>query len=518
MPAKVDGTARFGIDVRLPGMLFAAVSLCPTLGGRLLEVNETELTAMPGVSAVVTLPPMGGTSGGFAIVASHTWHAQQAARKARPSWDHGPNHLVNTSGVMRDLDQALRTESGFTFYSLGDVDAALAEMPNKLEASYQAPHLAHATLEPMNATALYRDGMLDVWAPTQVPGLAVKAAAKAAGIPAEQVRLHVTLLGGGFGRRLETDFVSQAVSVAMALPGQAVQTVWSREQDMTHDFYRPTQVVQLQAGVDQTGKLQALKILSAGDSIIDDWMSRTLPVSGGLPDKTTAEGLFDQAYGIPHQSMSHIKTRSGVPIGFWRSVGHSHAAFFIESFIDEIANALATDPLAFRLALLDSAPRHAAVLRLARDKSDWGSPMPRGMARGVALHESFGSVVAQVAEVSIVDGELRVHRVTCAIDCGTAVNPTVIAQQMESSVIFGLTAALYGRIDIKGGQVKQQNFPDYPLVTLAQAPQVTTHIISSTKPPSGVGEPGLPPIAPAVANAMFTLSGIRARRLPLRTG
>lgn len=516
IPAKVNGSARFGIDVRLPGMLFAAVSLCPTLGGRLISVETEALLLMPGVTAVVPLAPLGGTSGGFAVVARHTWHAQQACLAANVKWDHGPHHALATASIMSDLDRALRDESGFTFYSRGDVEQALEQAPNKLEATYQVPHLAHAALEPMNATAWFHDGLLEVWAPTQIPGLAARAAADVAGLPTQQVKLHVTLLGGGFGRRLESDFVAQAAKVAMLNPGVPVQTVWSREQDMTHDFYRPAQVVKLQAGVSAAGKLQALKIRSAGDSIVDHWISRTLGLPGGLPDKTTAEGLFDQAYGIEHQSITHVKSHSGVPIGFWRAVGHSHAAFVIESFIDELADALAIDPLTFRLSLLAAAPRHRAVLELAADKSGWGTPLPVGRARGVALHESFGSVVAQVAELSIIDGHPRVHQVTCAIDCGTAVNPRTIAQQMESGVVFGLTAALYGRIDIADGQVRQQNFPDYPLLKLLEAPVVSTHIVPSARAPSGVGEPGLPPIAPAVANALFSLTAIRARRLPLR--
>lgn len=516
IPSKVDGTAQFGIDVRLPGMKFASVMLCPTLGGELNTVDADELIKRPGVDKVVTLPPLAGTSGGFAVIASHTWTANQATLAAKPTWQHGPNAAVSTITIMSELDRALREDDGFSFYSLGDADAAFERAPNKIDVSYQVPHLAHATLEPMNATAWFHDDVLEVWAPTQVPGLAAMAAAKAAGLDSEQVRLHATLLGGGFGRRLETDYVAAAAVVAMAMPGQPVQTVWSREQDMTHDFYRPAQVVRLQAGVSADGQWDAFKIRSAGDSVIASWMNRSLPIPGGGPDKTTAEGLFDQAYGVPNQSMSHVKTSVGVPIGFWRSVGHSLTGFIMESFVDEVADALGQDPVAFRLSLLDGAPRHAAVLKLAAEKSDWAKPLPVGRSRGVALHESFGSIVAQVAEVSIIDGQPHVHEVTCAIDCGLAVNPDIVKQQMESGVIFGLTAALYGQIDIKDGQVQQQNFPDYRLLPLDQAPRVTTHIVESERPPRGVGEPGLPPIAAAVSNALFKLTAIRQRRLPLR--
>ena len=473
IPSKVDGTARFGIDVRLPGMKFASVMLCPTLGGELDSVDADDLIKRAGVDKVVTMPKLAGTSGGFAVIANNTWTATQATLAAKPKWRAGESSGISTRSVMSELDRALREEDGFSFYSLGDVETALAAAPNKVDVNYQMPHLAHATLEPMNATAWYQDGVLQVWAPTQVPGLAAMVAAKAAGLDSEQVQLHTTLLGGGFGRRLESDFVAMAAVVAMAMPGVPVQTVWPREQDMTHDFYRPAQVVRLQAGVSDQGRWEAFKIVSAGDSVIASWMDRSLPFPGGGPDKTTAEGLFDQAYGVPNQSMSHVSTSLGIPVGFWRAVGHSMSGFIMESFVDEVADALAKDPVDYRLSLLESSPRHAAVVKLAAEKAGWDEPLPVGRARGVAMHESFGSIVAQVAEVSIVDGQVRVHDVTCAIDCGLAVNPDIVKQQMESGVVFGLTAALYGQIDITDGQVQQKNFPDYRLLSLEQSPRVS---------------------------------------------
>ena len=516
VPAKVDGSARYGIDVRPPGLEYAAVCLCPTLGGSLRQLDEKALLARPGVRQVVTLPPCNGTSGGFAVIASHTWHAEQACRAAQPQWDHGPNHALSTASIGQALERALDEDTGHTFYARGDAPAALAGAGRKLTASYHAPHLAHATLEPMNATAWFHDGTLEIWAPTQAPGFAAGAAAKVAGLDSEQVHLHVTYLGGGFGRRLESDFVAQAALVAMALPGVPVQLIWSREQDMTHDFYRPLQRVRLEGLLDDAAGLQALRIRSAGDSIVTQWIDRNLPFPGGGPDRTTAEGLFDQPYAIAHQLMTHVTVPSGVPIGFWRSVGHSHSAFFIESFIDELAHAAGADPYEFRLSLLGDAPRHALVLRTAADAANWYAPLPVGQARGIALHESFGSIVAQVAEVSLQDGKVQVHRMTCAIDCGTAVNPDIVRQQMESCVVFGLTAALHGQIDIQAGQVQQQNFPDYPLLGMAGAPPVSTHIIASQRPPTGVGEPGLPPVAPAVSNALYALTGKRQRELPLQ--
>jgi isoquinoline 1-oxidoreductase beta subunit len=373
-------------------------------------------------------------------------------------------------------------------------------------------------MEPMNCTAQVKDGRVEIWVPTQVPQMARDMAAKVAQVDKDQVTVHVTQLGGGFGRRLEVDFVGQAVQVAMACEGQPVQLSWSREEDMGHDFYRPMHLAKFQASLDAQGQVTSLRIKSAGDAITPRWMARAVPALSGpidMPDKTTSEGLFDLPYGFASQHMSHVATQSGVPVGFWRSVGHSHNAFFSESFIDELAVATQQDPLAFRLNWLKDAPRHAAVLQLAADKAGWGTALPAGRARGIALHESFGSIVAQVAEVSQSEGQIRVHRVVCAMDCGTVVNPGTVAQQVESSVIFGLSAALFGKIDIVGGVVQQTNFPSYRLVTLNQAPQVETHIVPSTRHPAGVGEPALPPLAPAVGNALFALTGKRQRALPL---
>jgi isoquinoline 1-oxidoreductase beta subunit len=382
-----------------------------------------------------------------------------------------------------------------------------------------APYLAHATMEPINCTArVGADGKVEVWVPTQVPGMARAVAARAAGVPEEAVTVHVTYLGGGFGRRLDVDFVGQAVRIALECGGRAVQLVWPREEDFTHDFYRPAGVALMQASLDAQGWPTGLRITSAGDAITPRWMQRGLPALSGpidMPDKTTSEGLFDQLYGIENQRIAHVATRSGVPVGFWRSVGHSHNAFFSEAFIDELAAEARQDPVAFRLALLKDAPRHAAVLTLAAEKAGWTTPAPPGVGRGVALHESFGSVVAQIVEVTLVDGKPRVRRVVCAADVGTVVNPGIVAQQMESAIVFGLSAALYGRIDIEASAVRQRNFPDYPVLRLAETPRIETYLVPSTRSPSGVGEPGTPPIAPAVANALFMLTGQRVRSLPL---
>lgn len=521
VPAKVDGSAKFGIDVRLPGMRHAALRLAPAIGGAPGRIDASAALAMPGVERLVRLPPYSGANAGFAIVANSFWQAQQAANAVEVEWQPRVGGSLDSSAIARDLEQAVKTGDGYVFYRRGNVEHALAGGGRTVEAWYSAPYLAHATLEPMNATARVLGDRVEVWAPTQVPQACRAAAARVAGVSEDQVDLHVTLLGGGFGRRLETDYVSFAVRVAMDMPGVPVQLVWSREEDMQHDFYRPMQAARLRAVLDPAGQPVALEIKTAGDAISPRWMERDLPALASpidLPDKTGPEGLFDQAYGFRRQHMEHVSTRSGVPVGFWRSVGHSHNAFFLESFIDEIAVAMRVDAVQLRRQLLKDEPRHLAVLNLAAERSGWGlRPLPAARARGVALHESFGSIVAQVAEVSLENGSPRVHRVVCAIDCGTVVNPQIVAQQMEGAVVFGLTAALYGRIDIRDGVVQQRNFPSYPMLGLASAPVVETWVVPSDRPPAGVGEPGVPPVAPAVANALYALGGRRHRSLPFPT-
>ena len=517
VPSKVDGSARFGLDVRLPGMRYAVVRLCPMLGGAPGRIDASAALAMPGVQRLVMLPAYAGSTAGFALVGRTTWHARQAALAVDVEWQQRPRGALESRRIEAGLEAAVRSQEGHVFHERGDI--AAAESKGRLvEALYSAPYLAHATMEPMNCTAQVRDGKVEIWVPTQVPQMARAIAARIAGVSPDSVTVNVTLLGGGFGRRLEVDYVAQAVRVAMDCAGAPVQLVWPREEDQTHDFYRPAQVALLRAAFDQEGHIASLRIKSAGDAISPRWLARGMPSLSGpvdTPDKTTAEGLFDLPYGFAHQKMEHVATRMEVPVGFWRSVGHSHNAFFSESFVDELAAQAKQDPVAFRRTLLEQAPRYLAVLNLAAEKSGWGGKLAPGRARGVALHESFGSIVAQVAEVSLQGGLPRVHRVTCAVDCGTVVNPNIVAQQMESSVVFALSAALYGRIDIHGGVVQQSNFPSYPVVNLAQAPLVETWLVPSQRFPGGVGEPGVPPLAPAVANALFALTGRRLRALPL---
>lgn len=518
LPAKVDGSAVFGLDVRLPGMKYAVVRLCPMLGGSPGRINPNAALAMPGAERLVQLPAYAGSTAGFAVVGKTYWHARQAAQAVDVDWRQRPLGALDSRAIDQALEAAVRNDKGFAFYDKGDIDRAEGAAARKVEAWYRAPYLAHATMEPMNCTAQVVGDKVELWAPTQVPQMARAIAAQVAGVPVENVILHQTLLGGGFGRRLEVDYVAQAVRVAMDCAGAPVQLAWPREEDTGHDYYRPMHVAMLRASIDGQGNLTGLRIKSAGDAITPRWMARGIPALSGpidTPDKTTAEGLFDLPYGFAHQHMEHVATRMGVPVGFWRSVGHSHNAFFSESFLDELAVETRQDPVELRRALLKSAPRYLAVLNLAAQKANWGTRLPAGRARGVALHESFGSIVAQVAEVSLQDGKPRVHRVVCAVDCGTVVNPGIVAQQMESAVIFALTAALHGKVDIYEGVVQQGNFPSYPMVMLAQAPVVETWLIPSEREPGGVGEPGVPPLAPAVGNALFALTGKRIRSLPL---
>jgi isoquinoline 1-oxidoreductase subunit beta len=519
---KCDGRAVYGIDVRLPGLVYANVLHAPMLGGSLATVEVNAALQRPGVERIVRLPPLGGANAGLAVVGRTTWHAREAARALAVQWRAPPSGPLDSKRIEAALESAARNaaerQGGFSFHSRGDSKIALAVAAKRVEALYRAPYLAHATMEPMNCTARVHDGRIEVWASTQVPGLARDAAARVAGVNPEAVTVYVTHLGGGFGRRLEVDFVAQAVRVAQETAGRPVQLNWSREEDFSHDFYRPAAAALLRAGFDANGRITVFDARSAGDAVEPRWMERALPALTGpvdAPDKTTVEGLYDLPYAIEHQLIAHVATHSGVPIGNWRSVGHSHNAFFAESFVDELAHAAAIDPLKFRLDLLQHRPRHTAVLALAAQKAGWGQPLPAGRARGLALHESFGTIVAQVVELSLADRQPRVHRVVCALDCGVVVHPQGVAQQVESSVVFGLSAALFGRIDIDGGVVKQKNFPDYPLLTLAQTPAIETHTVPSDAAPTGMGEPALPPVAPALANALFALTGRRLRELPL---
>jgi isoquinoline 1-oxidoreductase subunit beta len=519
--AKVSANAAYGIDTVVPGMVYAAVKMAPQLRGSAGQIDSAIAEKMRGVKKIVKFSGSQDATGGVAVIADHYWLAKKALETVKVVWNASATDGLSSVQALKSMASALDTDTGFGFYKVGDVEAALKGATTRIKAEYFAPYLAHATLEPMNCTVEFKDGKATVWVATQVPDFAQKAAAKALGIDPQAVTVIVTYLGGGFGRRLEIDAVFAAASIAKELPGQAVQMIWSREEDMKHDFYRPAALARFDAGFDSAGQMIAWNNVSAGQNIVPQYMSRNAGLPVGGPDKTSSEGAFDQPYEFTNARVGHVAVDLAAPVGFWRAVGHSHQAFFKESFIDECAVAAKTDPYLFRANLLKNHPRHKAVLELAAKKSGWDSPLPANAdgtkrARGIALHESFGTIIAQVAEVSLnKDGAIKVHRVICALDCGLAINPNLIAQQMESAIVFGLSAALYGKIDIEKGVVQQSNFHDYALVRFNEAPIVETHIVASSRPPEGIGEPGLPPIAPAVANALFALTGKRLRNLPL---
>ena len=518
--SKVNGSAIFGSDVRLPGLLYASVGMNPEVGGTFESLDDASVKRMPGVTKVLAVPELYGSTTAVAVVAKSTYQAMKGLRQLPVIWCPGKATDISDATVQASFKEALDSQSGFTYFSTGDADSAIAASTKQIHAEYSAPYLAHAAMEPLSCTVWFKDGGAQVWASTQITDLARHVVAKVLGIAADKVQLHLTLLGGGFGRRLEMDVIAQAAFIAKACEGSPVQALWDRSQDLQHDFYRPAAVSRFKAGLDAKGQLSAWHNTSTSQAVLPQVLNRLFGLPAAGPDKTTAEGAFDQAYEWPHAKISHCAVDLPVPVGFWRSVGHSHQAFFKESFVDEVAHAAGQDPLAFRLSLLKNHPRHARVLQTVAEKSGW-KPAPfkaadgSQRAMGLALHESFGSIVAQVVEVSATANQIKVHRVWCVIDCGTAVNPDLIAQQMEGSVAFGLTAALHGRIQLSKGRVQQSNFHDYPLLRMPDMPRVDTFIMPSEATPEGVGEPGTPPVAPALANALFTLTGQRLRSLPL---
>ena len=510
-PVKVNGSAVFGIDARPQGLIYAAVTMSPTIGGRVKSFDAAPVLGMPGVLHALDYSADAQAAAGVAVLARTWWQAKKALAAMPIVWEAGPHVGLSTETVFADLKKKLDTEEGFTYFKRGDMDSVKAGA-KLIKAEYRAPFLAHATMEPINCTAQVWNGKVNLWVSTQVPTLCIAAAAQVAKVDKDQVSLTVTYLGGGFGRRLEVDMVRQAVAIAMSAGGSPVQVIWSREDDMTHDMYRPAAIASFTAALNGAGNVLSWDNKSAGGSVTQQVIERSFGLEVRGPDKSAAEGEFDLPYEIPNQKVVHVITPTPVPLGFWRSVGHSHNAFFTESFIDELAHATGKGPIDFRRVLLQEHPRHLAVLNAAVSLA--GTPA-EGHAHGVALHQSFGSIVAQVAEVSIDGGLIRVHKVSCAVDCGIAINSNLISQQMESAVTYGLTAALMGEITIKAGKVEQSNFHDYPLLRMNQMPVVETVVMDSSEPPEGMGEPGVPPIAPAVANAVFILTGKRLRSLPL---
>lgn len=509
-PEKLDGRAKFGMDVQFDGLLTAVVARSPVFGGTVASFDATRAKQVPGVHDVVQVPS------GVAVVADHFWAAKCGRDALQVEWNPGPNQGLDSEALRQEYAK-YASDGGAVATQAGDAAGALASAATRIEADYAVPYLAHAAMEPLNCTVKIRADACEIWTGTQFQTLDQGVAARITGLKPEQVVIHTMFLGGGFGRRATptSDFVAEAVEVAKAA-GKPVKTVWTREDDMRGGYYRPAFLHRVAVGLDAEGKPVAWQHRIVGQSILGNSPFKAM-VKNGI-DATSVEGVSDSPYikDLPDHRVELHSPDIGVPVLWLRSVGHTHTAFVMESLIDELAKAAGVDPVAYRRRLLQQHRRHLGVLELAVEKAGWGSALPAGRARGIAVHESFGSFAAQVAEVSVSDGAIRVHRVVCAIDCGIAVNPAGITAQMESGIVFGLSAALYGRIDLSKGRVQQSNYHDYRVLRMNEMPQVEVHIVPSTDKPGGVGEVGVPPVAAAVANALFALTGERQRDLPLR--
>jgi len=511
-PEKVNGTGIFGIDVKVPGMLTATIARSPVIGGKVASFDDTAAKAMKGVRNVVRL------DSGVAVVADNYWAATKGRKALKITWDEGKMAGVSSDALLRADVEAAKNAKGIEAKKTGDVAAGKAKAAKTLDAVYFAPYLAHATMEPMNATADVRADRAEVWSGIQAQQVVQGMVAKELGLAPDKVKVNNVLLGGGFGRRLG-EYVVDAVRLSK-IAGKPVKVIWTREDDMDGDFFRPSSYNLMSAGIDAAGKPVFWQHRVVSPSI----MRALGPVVFGFtppPDRlddSSTEGAHTLPYDTENLLVDWVDPNSGVPVGFWRSVGSSHTAFSTECFLDELAHAAGKDPLAFRLSLLAKHPRHAGALKLAAEKAGWGKPLPKGMGRGIAVHESFGSYVAEVAEVSVdKDGHVKVHRVVIACDCGQVVNPDTVAAQMEGGMVYGLTAALHGQITIRNGRIEQRNFYDYKMLRMNEMPKVEVHIMPSTEKHGGVGEPGTPPIAPAVVNAIFAATGKRIRSLPIKT-
>jgi len=505
-PAKVNGTAVYGIDARPPGVKIANLAQSPVFGGRVKSVDDAAAKAVKGVRQIVRLDDA------VAVVADHMGAAKKGLAALKIEWDKGPHAALSTEAIARELDQATQ-RSGAVAQNIGDADKALAGASTRVEATYQVPFLAHATMEPMNCTVHFRNGECEIWIGSQAVARVQAMAAAAAGLPPEKVIVHNHLIGGGFGRRLEADGAVRAVQIAQQVDGP-VKVVWTREEDIQHDMYRPYWFDRITAGLDAQGRPVAWKNRFAGSSVIARWLPTAFK-DGLDPDST--EGAIDLVYDLPNFQVQFVRVEPpGIPTAFWRSVGPSHNVFVTESFIDELAAAAKQDAVAYRRALLDKSPRAKAVIDLAAEKSGWGQALPKRSGRGVSLQFVFGSYLAQVAEVDVSkEGAVRVRRVVCAVDCGTVVNPDSVEAQIQSGIIFGATAALYGEITLKNGRVEQSNFDTYPVLRMNEAPAIEVHVVKSSEPPGGLGETGTSAVVPAIANAIFAATGKRLRKMPV---
>jgi isoquinoline 1-oxidoreductase subunit beta len=505
-PAKVNGTAVYGIDVRPPGVKIATLAQSPVFGGRVKNLDDTAAKAVKGVHQIVQLDDA------VAVVADHMGAAKKGMAALVIEWDDGPHAKLNTEDIVGELEKAT-LKSGAVAQTVGDTGTAMASAATKVEAIYQVPFLAHATMEPMNCTVHVRKDSCEVWVGNQVLARAQAAAAQVTGLPLDKVVVHNHLIGGGFGRRLEIDGVKRAVEIAKHVDGP-VKVVWTREEDIQHDMYRPYFFDRISAGLDEKGMPVAWNHRFAGSSIIARWGP---PFFNHGLDPDTTEGAINLAYALPNVHVEYVRVEPpGIPTAFWRSVGPSHNVFVTESFIDELAAAAKQDAVVYRRALLDKAPRAKAVLDLAAQKAGWGQPLPKRVGRGVSLQFVFATYMAQVVEVEVSkDGAVRVRRVICAVDCGTVVNPDTVRAQIQGAIIFGITAALYGEITVKDGRVQQTNFDTYQMLRMNEAPAIEVHIVQSFEPPGGMGETGTSAIVPAVTNAIFAATGKRLRRLPI---
>jgi isoquinoline 1-oxidoreductase beta subunit len=520
-PSKVDGSAVFGLDFRVPGMLYAAVARCPVFGGKAAGHEAAKATGVAGVRQVLPI------ESGIAVVADSTWAAFQGRDALEVRWDEGPNGALSSADIARKFEE-MSAKPGAVARAEGEAEKALASASRKLQAVYEVPFLAHSPMEPPNCTAHARADACDVWAPTQVQTWAQERAAEITGLPKASVRIHTTLLGGGFGRRLETDDVAEAVEISKKI-GAPVKVVWTREDEIQHGFYRPASRHVLGAGLDAQGRPAAWTHRIVAPSITGQrWPEE---IKNGM-DFSAVEGAANFPYAIPNLKVDYVMANTPVPTGWWRAVYSTQNAFAQECFIDEVAAAAGKDPLQFRLDLLrerrsipgteegdpaiDTA-RFRGVLELAAQKCGWGKPLPRGRGRGIAAFFSFGSQVAEVAEVTVSpEGRVRVDRVVCAVDCGMTVNPDTLKAQIEGGVVFALSAALKGAITLAKGRVEQSNFHDYEMARIDESPDVEVHIVDSDEPPGGIGEPGVPPMFAALANAVFAATGKRVRRLPIQ--
>ncbi len=508
--AKVTGTAGFGIDVQRPGLLTGVIARAPVFGGKVRSFNATKAKAVPGVVDVVQIPS------GIAVLARHFWAAKKGRDALEIEWDPGVGASLSTAAMQADYRKRAKTP-GAIAKQAGDVDAVLKAADKRIDAEYELPFLAHAPMEPLNCTVEVGKDGCEIWTGTQFQGVDQGVVAQILGIKPEQVKIHTQFLGGGFGRRANphSDFVAEAVHAAKAV-NKPVKIVWTREDDIHGGYYRPMWLSRFSAALGADGKPSAWAHTIVGQSIMAGTPFAEFTVKNGI-DSASVEGAADSPYlaGIPAHRVDLHTPETSIPTLWWRSVGHSHTGFAMESFVDELAHAAKVDALEYHRKLLPADSRNLRALELAAKEFGWGKLLPKGRAAGLAVHESFGSHVAQIAEVSVEDGKIRIHRVVCAIDCGPVVNPMTIEAQMQSAIAFGLSAVLYGEITFKDGKVEQSNFHDYKVLRIDDMPRVEVHIVKSTEKMGGVGEPGLPPIAPAVANAVFALTGKRLRKLPL---